>query len=281
MYAQNRVRSSIGMAALAAIVTAIVCLASVVACWAVSLADQGASHPGGDITVAIWPRGLERGDAAGARSVEIISAMRGVSRVEELEPDSSDEWGGALIRGSTHLDKEVRLIVVKIRHQQSVSASTISERLREGGVTAAVDYHWGTPGPLERAAWLTVVGAVGLILIASSVFFFICRMIGKDAVVRDHRRSALMARLGARPAIIGALATSWAWYAAISGALLAIATFAAFGSTVSLAFVREHLVQPPLLCLLVVAPWPILLFILATVGSRSGARTQLKDDGLT
>ena len=231
---------------------------------------------GGDITVAVWARGLESPDAAGARAAEVIAATPGVTRVTALEPARTDLWLGALM-GGKWVDKTApRFLMVGSSRKDWASPSNVAGRLRRDGFDAAAEGHFGGVGRLATTCKICALGAGALTLMLLAGFFLACFMMGQGAIARDERRASLMIRMGARPSLIGAHVTRWLGWFILAGGL-----GAALGGAL-LIFEASTIAWPPIVPLIMrdgigLVLWPIVLFVFGSAGARLGAQRRLRD----
>ena len=123
-------------------------------------------HPTGEITVITQGAGLESSDAAAARAVEILVAIKGVShiRVRDSENPTAPGW-------------PPRSIDLVIPGTDPVLIKTIATELKAEGIAAEIDDHGPLTGHLERTIGLilavtTVVGALLAVLAGRLITFW-------------------------------------------------------------------------------------------------------------
>ena len=166
------------------------------------------------------------------------------------------------------------IILVSLR-DRTISARNIVRRLGNVGVEAVVDDHrqaWRSP---RGQAAIVAVGLAVPIVTICLLFGLICRQWGRGVVLRNSDWVALMIRLGARHALVRGLLTNWIGVAAFVGALIAASGVFFLMISGWGALALPVVLRPEATDLLGLPLWPFILYLLATLGSRSGANSQL------
>ncbi len=241
-------------------------LALLIALVAMSGTAAWRSHPprlgrtGGEITVTTHGAALESSDAAAARAVEILNAIRGVSRVrvQDSEVPTAQGW-------------PPRRIDLTVAASNPALIGTITAQMQAEGLSVEIDDHGPLTGHIERTVVLIlgitfVVGTLMAILATRLITFWpglrvtsspgvidVMRQCGADrsAFVREVRRGL----------------TAPVFVASVSGTALGAAVWLTLAACGPAPDVLAGIAAAPV-DLIAAMPWPFAAFLVAEISAQ-------------
>jgi cell division transport system permease protein len=251
------------------------------------LAHVGASRAAGDwatrvtteATALIRPRADESGATAAARAAEALAGVRGVREAVALERAEAEAllrpWLGEADLATLPLPQLVRL---RLDPAEPASAISLNRALAEAGVDGTVDDH---------SLWRTdFVGAARGVQHVTLIAVLVAALLTATALVLNARqavesRDGTLRALRLAGADDGALTVLAQWHlgrdAALAGAV-GTGIAMAVGLAVALAPLTGTLgrIFPLILTdLILLAPWPLLMAVVAVIAARLSVRLWL------
>jgi cell division transport system permease protein len=228
----------------------------------------------GEVTIAVWGRGLESADAAVARAAELLTTQAGVRHATILEADESDATVGKLIAGRSQGLEGPRLLSLSGSPGAIPAAPDLDRVLKANRLVTAIDDH-RLRGPLETRALLAGGLAIALALTLCGALFAVSMMNGLGVVASSRARFELMTCLGAKPGFIGATVGRGLGLMALIGGVIGVLcanlmVLAAHGLWWSLALPAVARATPR--DSVWTAAWPFAVTAIAAIGGGLGAR---------